>query len=98
MNIAGCCDEDFNDLDDVELVSLDPILQPLPECLNGLNSFPVGTDGHAGAVDYSSESNFQLPCSRKKCVGVSKQCMFDPAWLLLSKICIQCSTFSMASF
>ena len=65
MNIAGCCDDGFNDLDDVELVSLDPILEPLPECLNDLNSFPVRVDGLAGAVDYSSESKFQLPCSRK---------------------------------
>ena len=46
-------------MDDVELVSLDPILQPLPECLTELNPTPVVLTDHVGALDYSGESGFQ---------------------------------------
>ena len=46
-------------IDDVELVSLDPILQPLPECLTELNPTPVVLSNHAGALDYSGKSGFQ---------------------------------------
>ena len=60
--IGGSCSY----LDDVELVSLDPILQPLPECLNELNSIPQPLNGLAVAVDYSGESNYQLPSPQKK--------------------------------
>ena len=41
-------------LDDVELVSLDPISQPVPDCLTELNPLPEETDYAAGALDYSS--------------------------------------------
>ena len=41
-------------LDDVELVSLDPILQPVPDCLAQLNPLPEAIDNAAGAVDTSS--------------------------------------------
>ena len=55
MVIAGY---DGSTIDDVELVSLDPILQPLPECLTELNPYPILSTGHAGALDYSGESGF----------------------------------------
>ena len=42
-------------LDDVELVSLDPVLQPLPECLTELNPLALPLSGPGGALDYSSE-------------------------------------------
>ena len=41
-------------LDDVELVSLDPILQPVPDCLAQLNPLPEATAYAAGALDTSS--------------------------------------------
>ena len=44
-----------NAIDDVELVSLDPTLQPLPDCLTKLNPFPVAIDGVAGALDFSGK-------------------------------------------
>ena len=37
---------------DVELTSLDPIFNPLPDCLTQLNNFPIPY-GSAGALDYS---------------------------------------------
>ena len=40
-------------LDDVELVSINPVLNPVPECLSQLNSLPHALTGAAGAVDYS---------------------------------------------
>ena len=44
-----------NAIDDVELVSLDPTLQPLPDCMTKLNPFPVAIDGVAGALDSSGK-------------------------------------------
>ena len=41
-------------LDDVELISLDPILQPVPDCLAQLNPLPEAIYYAAGAVDTSS--------------------------------------------
>ena len=46
-------------LDDVELVSLDPISQPVPECLTELNPLPVTVYEAAGGLDYSGESRCQ---------------------------------------
>ena len=46
-------------LDDVELVSLDPISQPVPECLTELNPLPVTVCSAAGGLDYSGESHCQ---------------------------------------
>ena len=40
-------------LDDVELVSLDPDLHPVPDCLTQLNPLPTPVDLVAGALDYS---------------------------------------------
>ena len=45
--------EDTSYLDDVELVSINPVLNPVPECLSQLNSLPHALTGAAGAVDYS---------------------------------------------
>ena len=45
--------EDTSYLDDVELVSINPVLNPVPECLSQLNSLPLSLTGAAGAVDYS---------------------------------------------
>ena len=45
--------EDTSNLDDVELVSINPVLNPVPECLSQLNSLPLSLTGAAGAVDYS---------------------------------------------
>ena len=39
-------------LDDVELVSIDPLLHPVPDCLSRLNPLPELTGGSAGAIDY----------------------------------------------
>ena len=44
-----------NAIDDVELVSLDPTSQPLPDCLTKLKPFPVAIDGVAGALDFSGK-------------------------------------------
>ena len=41
-------------LDDVELVPVDPIFHPVPDCLTQLNSLPEVTKYTAGALDYSS--------------------------------------------
>ena len=64
MVIAGY---DGSKIDDVELVSLDPILQPLPECLTELNPFPLSVSGLAGALDYSSESDYQEYIDATEC-------------------------------
>ena len=53
MVIGGFNGTDGIAMDDVELVSLDPTLRPLPECLIELSPLPVPVDGHAGALDYS---------------------------------------------
>ena len=42
---------------DVELVSLDPILSPVPDCLTQLNPFPMTSYSAAGALDYSGTSS-----------------------------------------
>ena len=51
MVIGGYKDTSY--LDDVELVSINPALNPVPECLSQLNSLPLPLTGAAGAVDYS---------------------------------------------
>ena len=56
MVIGG---DDGRKLDDVELVSLDPISQPVPECLTELNPLPVTVYEAAGGLDYSGESRCQ---------------------------------------
>ena len=38
-------------LDDVELVSLNPTLNPVPDCLSNLNSLPFPLAGAAGTAD-----------------------------------------------
>ena len=43
-------------LDEVELVSIDPVLHPVPECLSQLNPLPALTGASAGAIDYESKS------------------------------------------
>ena len=43
-------------LDDVELVSIDPISHPVPDCLSQLNPLPELTGGSAGALDYLGKS------------------------------------------
>lgn len=43
-------------LDEVELVSIDPELQPLPDCLSQLNTLPEAHGGAAGSLDYSRKS------------------------------------------
>ena len=48
MVIGGYQNTSF--LDDVELVSLNPTLNPVPECLSNLNSLPFPLAGSAGAV------------------------------------------------
>ena len=52
MTIGGYASNN-NILDDVELTSLDTELFPVPECLENLNSLPLGVYNHAGALDYS---------------------------------------------
>ena len=59
MVIGGFNGTDGIAMDDVELVSLDPTLRPLPECLTELSPLPVQVDGHAGALDYSGESDYE---------------------------------------
>ena len=44
--------------DDVELVPLDPILYPVPDCLTELNPLPVTNAGAAGGLDYSGKFVF----------------------------------------
>lgn len=51
MAIGG---ENANVLNDVELVSLDPILHPIPDCLAQLNPLPEFTKWAAGSLDYTS--------------------------------------------
>ena len=46
--------ENANVLNDVELVSLDPILHPIPDCLAQLNPLPEFTFMAAGSLDYTS--------------------------------------------
>ena len=43
-------------LDEVELVSIDPVLHPVPECLSQLNPLPALTGASAGALDYLGKS------------------------------------------
>ena len=43
---------------DVELVSLDRISSPVPDCLTQLNQFPGFATSSAGALDYSGKSEF----------------------------------------
>ena len=40
-------------VENVEIVSLDPIYSPVPDCLKELNQFPIYTLGSAGALDYA---------------------------------------------
>ena len=54
MTIGGY-DGSLGTGEDIELTSIDPELFPVPECLENLNSLPVGVYGHAGALDYSRE-------------------------------------------
>ena len=42
-------------LDELELVSIDPVLHPVPECLSQLNPLPALTGASAGALDYSGK-------------------------------------------
>ena len=42
-------------LDDVELLSLDPILDPVPDCLTQLRPLPSSIRAAAGALDQSSK-------------------------------------------
>ena len=45
-------------LDDVELISLDPITNPVPDCLTKLNKLPTSLSDLAGALDYSGSLKF----------------------------------------
>ena len=45
---------DFNSYN-VELVSLDPISHPVPDCLTELNPIADGITESAGALDYSGK-------------------------------------------
>ena len=54
-----------NVLDDVELVSLDPILHPVPDCLTRLNPLPVPTQWASGAVDYTSMLSINI-CTKPR--------------------------------
>ena len=53
MAIGGEISDDLA-IDDVELVSLDPILHPIPDCLSQLNPLPEVTKYAAGSLDYTS--------------------------------------------
>ena len=53
-------------LDDVELVSIDPELHPVPDCLSQLNPLPALTGASAGALDYSRKSVVRLSNFGKK--------------------------------
>ena len=46
-------------LDDVELVSIDPTLNPVPECLTQLNPLPAPIEGAVGALDFSRKSDLR---------------------------------------
>ena len=46
-------------LDEVELVSIDPVLHPVPDCLTQLNPLPEPHGGAAGALDYSGKGAFK---------------------------------------
>jgi len=50
--VVGGSNFDDGYLYDVELVSLDPITSPVPDCLTQLNPFPIPSYGSAGANDY----------------------------------------------
>lgn len=41
---------------DVELLSLDPVSHPVPDCLMQLNSHPEDINDAAGALDYSGKT------------------------------------------
>lgn len=41
------------ELDNVELLALDPNANPVPDCLTQLNPLPVPTRAAGGALDYS---------------------------------------------
>ena len=43
-------------LDEVEIVSTDPVLRPVPDCLSQLNPLPALTGASAGALDYLGKS------------------------------------------
>ena len=43
-------------LDDVELISLEPKLSPLKDCLTQLNPLPEPIENAVGALDYSRKS------------------------------------------
>ena len=45
------------DLDNVELVSLDPTSQPVPDCLMRLNPLPATLRNAAGALDINGEKD-----------------------------------------
>ena len=45
-------------LDDVELLSLDPILDPVPDCITQLRPLPSSIRAAAGALDKSSKNMF----------------------------------------
>jgi len=60
-------------IENVEIVSLDPISSPVPDCLTELNQFPVYSYGSAGALDYSGngiQSRWIIWCTKSV---VSKQ-------------------------
>ena len=57
----------------MEIVSLDPISSPVPDCLTELNQYPAYSDGSAGALDYSGngiQSRWIIWCTKSV---VSKQ-------------------------
>ena len=54
MSIGGLEDAGFSP--NVEITALDPELYPVPDCLTNLNSLPLPTSGHFGALDYSRKS------------------------------------------
>ena len=44
-------------ISDVELVSLDPANNPVPECLNNLSSLPLEANGPAAGITSGKEKN-----------------------------------------
>ena len=65
MVIGGSAARNTRDwVDDIEIVSTDPTTTPVPECLRGLNAFPLGTIYYgAGALTTSGTS---IQCHKKK--------------------------------
>ncbi len=48
MVVGGYGDNDW--IDDVELISLDPVNHPVPECLRRLRNFPAAISAGGGAA------------------------------------------------